>query len=171
MTKHVFTGATMEGKAILLPTLILYIQVLSLDISLGGFSTSYPSQDTSDFHKKRIARTAVTLTRIGREVVEHPKFSKSFVFDIGIVPPIWITAIVSPYRDLQYTALGLLKAMTPRVECVWDSKAVSEAAEAYLKMLDQNDEIIMDPVLEALGTVTGTGNTSIERSFVEAGFG
>lgn len=174
MTKKVFTGAacheyapklmdqlelwqqafkllleysrTVEGQAILLPAKILCVQVLSLDISLGGFSTDSPSRNSDfDFDHKKIPRSTFIVTRkifdIVREVINHPRFSKSFVFDIGIVPPLWITAIVSPYREMQHEALGFLKEIIPRVECIWDSKAVSKAAEAYLNLIDQSGEM------------------------------
>jgi len=119
---------------------ILYIQALSLFVSLGGFEIPPSTGSSLSFGE---VESSYDLTRrmlnMAWEVVKHPRFSRCFVFDIGIIPPLWIMVVVSPHRDFQREGIEILRRMGGRVECVWDSRVVADAGEEWVKLLERRE--------------------------------
>lgn len=67
----------------------------------------------------------------------HPGFSKGFVFDVDIIPSLNTVITSCPDHNLRREALGILRSMVPRHECIWDSKVCAEAGEKPMAMEDQ----------------------------------
>ncbi|KAF8858795.1 hypothetical protein BDZ45DRAFT_743006 [Acephala macrosclerotiorum] len=66
-------------------------------------------------------------------LVNHPRFVKSFVFNVGFVPSLFI--LVTKCRDkiLRQEAIDVLKAAHPRREGVWDCLMVARIGEELIK--------------------------------------
>ncbi|KAH7348982.1 hypothetical protein BKA65DRAFT_271906 [Rhexocercosporidium sp. MPI-PUGE-AT-0058] len=122
---------TARGASTFVPATTIYIRALSLNIPLSlrqlPVSLDSPGQDHSTH---RILDMAWGL-------LSHPDFSKSFVFDTGIIPSIWMVAVLCPDIDLKRKALEILRSMQPRVECVWDSRIFVRTGEALLRMVEE----------------------------------
>ena len=68
---------------------------------------------------------------LGRTLVGHPGFPKSFVFDMVTIPAIWMIVALCPNIDPKKIGLELLRAMQPRVECVRDSRILVQTGEMF----------------------------------------
>ncbi|KAK0111043.1 hypothetical protein ONS95_001423 [Cadophora gregata] len=62
-------------------------------------------------------------------VVHDPEFLRCYVFDFGIIMCIFIILFATVDRDLEDQTVGILKAMRPRKEGVWDSCVMAGVAE------------------------------------------
>jgi hypothetical protein len=81
-----------------------------------------------------------------RRLVAHPKFSKGFVFDMGIISSLSLVVMLCPDRRLRKEAVEVFKAMRPRREGVWDSRICAEAGDKSIVEEEMGMEFI-DPSL------------------------
>ena len=74
------------------------------------------------------------IVALCREVADHPQFSRSFVFDTGIVSTLFV--VVTKCLDLavRKEALSILKMAMPRREGVWDSSMVFKIGEDLIRL-------------------------------------
>lgn len=128
-----------------IPATMTYIQVLSLELVLNG---SIASSDTSI--SLALAREQVKLSR---NLVARSDFPKSFVFELGIIPPMWFVVVLGPDMSLRREATAILKSMAPKVECVWDSQVIARAAEDILNKSDSPERVL--PLRNAAGEGKG----------------
>ena len=151
------------GEEIYMTAETMHIQALSLGILLRGFSpygtnfdhplrtSSYnqglgpPHECRMNFHLLQRTPSSFSLPSFiaaqkilshSHNLVRHPKFTKSFVFDAGIIPSLWIIIMLCPDRELKQEATAILRSMDGRVECVWDSRTVAETGEKALAMME-----------------------------------
>jgi hypothetical protein len=152
---------TLAGESTFVSAAILRIQAIVIGLTLcrtsesghsGFFSKDdtlgivafAPSQYSSHSGKgdATVAEVQESITRMKEilklcgKLVVHPRFTKSFVCGLGIIPPLWCILKMSPERELKVEAVRLLREMVPRVEGIWNSKAVAEAGELELKASD-----------------------------------
>jgi len=106
----------------------LSVQVLAIEISLRGFASSRESFDP-------FTETA-RLLRLCEKIVSHPKFSKTFVFDVGIIPPLWLMIVLCPDMSLKRKGVKILRDMEPRVECVWNSGIIADDGDTLIASLE-----------------------------------
>ncbi|CZR61401.1 uncharacterized protein PAC_11297 [Phialocephala subalpina] len=123
---------TKEGSSTYIPTTILHIQATSIAIPLSNLNNGVrplpvESSDTA-------TSDVVQLSKI---LVADPRFAKTFVFEMGIIPCLWIVVILHPDFRLKREALSVLRAMQPRVECVWASRIVADTGEKVVDMLEK----------------------------------
>jgi hypothetical protein len=76
------------------------------------------------------AREIVDLTR---RVLSDPRFKKSFSFDCGFVPALFIAIMICRNREIREEAIEVLRMAKGRVEVVWDASKVAELGEKMLK--------------------------------------
>lgn len=79
------------------------------------------------------SREIINLSRL---VIADPSFRKSFVFDCGIVPGLFIVTVICGNLGLRKEALQVLKTTVPRREGVWDSTTLLKVAEQVLQMAE-----------------------------------
>jgi len=90
--------------------------------------------------------TVHAILDFSRRLVAHPKFSKGFVFDMGIISSLSLVVMLCPDRGLRREAVEVFKAMRPRREGVWDSRVCAEAGEKLIVEEEMGMEFI-DPSL------------------------
>ncbi|PMD37946.1 hypothetical protein L207DRAFT_635387 [Hyaloscypha variabilis F] len=115
---------------------------------------SVPSRGRSSSHSSpqptqenmRLFPTVHAILDFSRRLVAHPRFSKGFVFDIGIISSLSVVVMLCPDRGLRREAVEVLKEMRPRREGVWDSRVCAEAGEKSIVKEESEMELI-DPSL------------------------
>lgn len=135
--QHSLTAA---GSATFISATILHITALTQTLFLDGFRSQESFSTT---------RTVISLTK---RLIEHPSFSRGFVFDVGILPQMMILIIFCPHKETKEEAYGLVRAMIPRREGFWNSVAVAEAARKFLQKGEESQgpssaEQLIDPSL------------------------
>lgn len=76
------------------------------------------------------------LLDLCEEIVAHPKFSRSFVFDVGIIPPLWLMIALCPDMNLKKRGVKILRNMEPRAECVWNSGVIADDGDTLIASLE-----------------------------------
>jgi hypothetical protein len=71
------------------------------------------------------------------EIVAHPKFSKSFVLDVGIIPPLWLMIVLCLDMSLKRRGVKILRDMEPRAECVWNSGVIADDGDTLIASLER----------------------------------
>ena len=122
---------THPGATTFMPATILRLQVDSIGVSLCSTSS-----ENSPFWDEPLYMARNILTE-ARNLVSHPEFTKSFVFDVGIIPPLWVVLVFCSDVSCKKDALGILRSIQPRVECVWDSRVVADAGEAFIELVEE----------------------------------
>lgn len=74
-----------------------------------------------------------------REVAQHPRFVKGFVFDTAIVPILFLIVTKCPDRAVRQEALSILEMASPRREGVWDSSMVLRIGQDLMRFEEEND--------------------------------
>jgi hypothetical protein len=80
------------------------------------------------------------IIHLSRLVMADPSFRRSFVFDCGFVPALFMVVVVCENIRLRKEALELLKQSMPRREGTWDSVHLVAAAEQFLQMREAAGE-------------------------------
>ncbi|KAH8755162.1 hypothetical protein BGZ57DRAFT_772975 [Hyaloscypha finlandica] len=120
---------TPAGETMFIPAAILHVQALAAELdNITLFPTVHAILDFS------------------QRLVAHPKFSKGFVFDMGIISSLSLVVMLCPDRGLRREAVEVFKAMRPRREGVWDSRVCAEAGEKLIVEEEMGMEFI-DPSL------------------------
>ena len=167
---------TPTGESTFVAAATLHIQALSNDMVVSCFTSNSISTAGTKINSYVCANTIVALSW---RLVAHPSFVRGFVFDIGIIPALVIILMLCPDAGLKRDTVGLLRAMMPRREGVWDSRVVAEAGERMLHEdgdgdpvglgvdVDVADECI-DPRLRSESLKGGGGFEPTLRQFLGA---
>ncbi|KAG0647708.1 transcription regulator [Hyphodiscus hymeniophilus] len=123
-----------QGASEFIAATTLSIQTASIEVSLSAITNVPGNMDDC-------AETSRNLLIGARDIVSHPKYTKGFVFEVGVIPPLFTVIVYSPNMLYKKEALGILREMQPRVECVWDSRVVADAGEAFIEMLERTTEV------------------------------
>jgi len=115
---------TRNNPLAFIPASTLSVQAQTLHISTHGFTAIHEDFDP-------FSETANVLT-LCESMVAHPRFLKTFVFDIGIIPPLWMLILMCPCPQLKKRAVKILRDMEPRTECAWNSKIVADNGDALI---------------------------------------
>ena len=127
------------GESTFIAAATLHIQALSNDMVISGSGFNTARKDMNTFV---CANTIITLSR---RLVEHPNFTKGFVFDTAIIPALVIILMLCPDRALKRETHSILRDMVPRREGVWDSRIVAEAGE---KLLAEDEDLGLDDMID-----------------------
>jgi len=77
------------------------------------------------------------IVALAREVSSHPSFVKSFVFDAGIVPSLFVVVTKCGDKMVRREAISILRDCSPRREGVWDALMVARIAEEVERFGDE----------------------------------
>lgn len=87
----------------------------------------------SNFEKIITSMEAITL----EEMCDESSHSSSFSLDMGLIPPLFFTAIKCRYPAVRRRAIALLRR-APRQEGVWDAIESAKAAELAMEFEEQH---------------------------------
>ncbi|KAF8850285.1 hypothetical protein BDZ45DRAFT_196938 [Acephala macrosclerotiorum] len=134
---------TEEGSSTYIPAMILHIQGTSIETPLSSRNAGvHPLPADSSVVAAR------EVVQLSKALVADPRFTKTFVFEMGIIPCLWIVIILYPDFYLKREALAVLHSMQPRVECVWDSRVVADTGENVVDMLEKQKKTRLDQFTE-----------------------
>jgi hypothetical protein len=110
--------------------------------------SSFQSSPAPTQENMRLFPTVHAILNFSRRLVAHSRFSKGFVFDIGIISSLTHVFMLCPDRGLKEEAVEVLKSMRPRREGVWDSRVCAEAGEKSIAKEERESALDMiDPLL------------------------
>ena len=125
---------TQAGESGLIGAATLRLHALTLELSLRS---RFLDQGKAKSHYYDIFLPEYCeMVAICREVALHPRFVKSFVFDAGIVPSLFVVITKCRDRMVREEAISILKMANPRREGVWDSLMVAKIGEELSKYED-----------------------------------
>jgi len=116
----------------------LRIHALTLQTSLRSAFFSPASDDTQfDIFLPEYCE----MVALARRISTHKTFIKSFTFDTGILPPLFI--VVAKCRDdmLRREVIDVLKNASPRREGVWDALMVAKIGEELLRFESEDAQV------------------------------
>lgn len=154
------------GAATFIPVTTLYIQALQ-DRLIPAEDAALPEQDQMQTIRKIIS--------LSRRLVDHPDFSRGFVFDHGIIPTLVVILTLCSDRALKWEACDVVQSMIPRREGVWDSRTIAQSAEKML--LDEGsrelsfDDMVYQNMLFDSMDATSTGDEMFNLSFPPSDLG
>ena len=119
---------TSAGSRNSIAAIMLRVQALSTDLAAKricarGMSSSDPFISES--------REIIDLSKL---VAADPSFRKTFVFDCGIVPGLFIVVFTCLDMSMRKEALDVLRQIVPRREGVWDSSTLVRQGEMALQI-------------------------------------
>jgi hypothetical protein len=107
---------------------ILLVQALSAEMGSQRVCNRGNLSSSSDF-LNCVSRKIIDLSK---RVVADPSFRKTFVFDYGVIPGLFVVVVTGSDRGLRMEALQVLRNMVPRREGAWDSKTLVKVGEYLL---------------------------------------
>jgi hypothetical protein len=111
-------------------------------------ASSRRSSPTPSFVEMNLFPTVHACLQFSRQLAAHPRFSKGFVFDNGVIPCLAAISMMCPDRTLRREAVEVLRSMAPRREGLWDSRVCAEAGDKLLAREEsQGSSEMIDPLL------------------------
>lgn len=111
-------------------------------------ASSQRSSPTPSFVEMNLFPTVHACLQFSRQLATHPRFSKGFVFETGVIPSLSMISMMCPDRQLRKDAVQVLRSMAPRREGIWDSRVCAEAGDRLLAREDvQGSSEMIDPLL------------------------
>ncbi|KAH7311917.1 hypothetical protein BKA65DRAFT_517813 [Rhexocercosporidium sp. MPI-PUGE-AT-0058] len=119
---HTFTGA-----------MTLRIHALTLQLSLRSSLSSTNTSTLPSNVSSLVLPAYCEIVMLSREMVHHPSFVQTFVFDSGILPSLFVVLMKCEDDMVRREALDVVKRAGPRREGVWDSGMVRRIGEEVLR--------------------------------------
>jgi hypothetical protein len=132
-----FDRACRPGDKDFIGAATLRCLALGTDISVQRVCLKIDKRPKEPFEAE--AREIVDLTR--RVVLDH-RFKKSFGFDCGVVPSLFIAIMICRNRKIREEAINILKMAEGRIEVVWDASKVVELGEKMLKAEEHGQSVL-----------------------------
>jgi len=136
--KPLFERACQPGDKDFIGAAALRCLALGTDISIQRVCLRIGSRPKEVFEAE--AREIVDLTR---RAVLDPRFKKSFGFDCGLVPSLFIVVMICWNREIREEAISVLKMAEGRIEVVWDASKIAELGEMRLKAEEQAQTVLV----------------------------
>ncbi|KAL5315158.1 hypothetical protein ACEPPN_017809 [Leptodophora sp. 'Broadleaf-Isolate-01'] len=77
-------------------------------------------------------KEATEIVDLSRRIVADSGFKKTFVFECGILPALFITVMLCPKRSVRMDIIQVLKLAEGRVEVTWDAIEVARMAKFFM---------------------------------------
>ncbi|KAN0089460.1 hypothetical protein V8E51_019720 [Hyaloscypha variabilis] len=126
-----------EGEKDFVGATILRIHALTLGISIRATKLESSSPQSYDVFLPEYCE----IVGLCQTIVNHPRFVRSYVFDVGIVPILFLVVVKCQDKMVRQEAIAVLKAASPRREGLWDSLMVARIGEALMKAEADNTEL------------------------------
>ncbi|KAE8451405.1 hypothetical protein EG329_004034 [Mollisiaceae sp. DMI_Dod_QoI] len=124
--------ATRRGGSDFVATATLRLLALSTNIAgqqafLGGQASGNPELFVPE---------VTEVMHLARKVVAERCFRKTFVFDCGIVPTLFVVIMNCKRREVREEAVEILRSCGERMEITWNAAAVARLGEQLLRAED-----------------------------------
>jgi hypothetical protein len=103
------------------------LQVKALGIGLMGQGVCLDSRISDYF-----IPTFRQIISLSQKLVSDPRFLKTFVFDAGIIPSLFVVIYACPDQDIRRDAVTILKNAAPRREGTWDALKIASIGQMLL---------------------------------------
>ncbi|CZR54913.1 uncharacterized protein PAC_04798 [Phialocephala subalpina] len=87
-------------------------------------------------HPELFAPEAMEVVALSRKIVSNRSFKKTFVFDCGIVPTLFVVVTNCWKRSLREEAIEVLESCGERMEVTWNAAAVAQIGRQILQAED-----------------------------------
>ncbi|KAE9365402.1 hypothetical protein N431DRAFT_353356 [Stipitochalara longipes BDJ] len=114
---------------------LLRIHALTLELAVRATKLENSGPQSYDIFLPEYCE----IVGLCRTVASHPRFVKSYVFDVGIVPILFLVIVQCRDKMVRQEAIAVLKAASPRREGLWDSMMVAKIGEALMKAEDNTE--------------------------------
>jgi len=126
-----------EGEKDFVGATILRIHALTMELAVRATKLESSSPQSYDVFLPEYCE----IVSLCQTVAGHPRFVRSYVFDVGIVPVLFLIVVQCRDRMVRQEAIAVLKAASPRREGLWDSMMVAKIGEALMKAEEENTEL------------------------------
>jgi hypothetical protein len=133
-----FDAALRPGDKNFIGAATLRCLALGTDISVQRVCLKIDKRPKELFEVE--AREILDLTR--RVVLDH-RFKKTFGFDCGVVPALFIAVMICRNREIREEAIRILRLAEGRIEVVWDAVKVAELGERMLRAEEQGQTVLV----------------------------
>ncbi|PQE32889.1 NFX1-type zinc finger-containing 1 protein [Rutstroemia sp. NJR-2017a WRK4] len=103
------------------------LQVKALGIGLMGQGVCLDSRISDYF-----IPTFRQIISLSQKLVSDPLFLKTFVFDAGIIPSLFVVIYACPDQDIRRNAVAILREAAPRREGTWDALKIASIGQMLL---------------------------------------
>ncbi|KAM0173164.1 hypothetical protein ACHAPF_006919 [Botrytis cinerea] len=114
-----------SGKADYIAATTLQIKALGIGLMGQGVFLDYRISD----HFLPIFRQIISLSQ---KLVSDPRFLKTFVFDAGIIPSLFVVIYACPDQKIRRDAVTILREAGPRREGTWDALKIASIGQMLL---------------------------------------
>jgi hypothetical protein len=126
-----------EGDKDFVGATLLRIHALTLEFSVRAVNFESSSPPSYDVFLPEYCE----IVSLCQAVADHPSFVKSYVFDVGIVPILFLVVVKCRDNMVRREAIAVLKAANPRREGLWDSMMVARIGEALMRAEEEHTEL------------------------------
>ncbi|QSZ36652.1 hypothetical protein DSL72_006533 [Monilinia vaccinii-corymbosi] len=113
------------GNADYITATTLQIKALGIGLMGQGVFLDYRISD----HFLPLFRQIISLSQ---SLVSDPRFLKTFVFDAGIIPSLFVVIYACPHQSIRRDAVMILKNAAPRREGTWDALNIASIGQMLL---------------------------------------
>jgi hypothetical protein len=103
------------------------LQIKALGIGLMGQGVFLDYRISDNFLP--IFRRIISLSQ---NLISDPRFLKTFVFDAGIIPSLFVVIYACPNQHIRRDAVMILKEAAPRREGTWDALKIASIGQMLL---------------------------------------
>lgn len=104
----------------------------------------------SEMSVRKISRTtglfvkeATEIIDLTRRVVTNRRYRKTFVFDCGVLPSLFLTVMLCPEQSIRKEIVDVLKLAEGRLEVTWDAVEIARMAKLFMDADPQHLEPFM----------------------------
>lgn len=130
--KPLFDRAMRPGDKDFISAATIYCIALSTDISFQRVCLK-PADCPKELFEAEV-RLIIDLTR--KVVMDH-RFKKTFSFDCGVVPSLFIAIMICRNREIREEAIEILRLAGDRVETTWVAKDIMALGERMMQAEEQ----------------------------------
>lgn len=112
----------------------LHVECIVTDIDLRGVGLPGPGISRPGTECDLFLSQYQEVVSISKDAIEHPRFLRSFVLDIGIVCYLFAVAMKCRDHTTRRAAISLMKMAGPRREAFWDSEMLVQIAEEAMRL-------------------------------------
>jgi hypothetical protein len=123
-----------EGEKDFVGATLLRIHALTLELCIRATRLENSGLQSYDVFLPEYCE----IVGLCQTVTIHPRFVRSYVFDAGIVPILFLVVVKCRDKMVRREAIAVLKAASPRREGLWDSMMVARIGEALVKAEEEN---------------------------------
>jgi hypothetical protein len=135
--RPLFERAMRPGDKDFISVATLRALALSTDISVQRVCLKTKDRPPELFEAE--ARELIDLTR---RIVQDHRFKKTFGFDCGVVPSLFIAIMICRNKSIREEAIQILRMAEGRIEVVWDASVIAGLGEKMLRAEEEGRTVL-----------------------------